>query len=96
MRSYLIGNAVRSTVRFRTPGGALVDPTAIIAKVRNPALAITTYTYGVDILVVRDSAGVYRIDVALNAAGEWHVRWEATGTNQAAVEHAFLCTASTF
>jgi hypothetical protein len=96
MNTYLIGNAVRSTVRFRSPSGAFVDPAVVQVLVRIPVGTVTTYVYGVAPEVVKVNVGIYYIDMPLTAAGEWHVRWEGIGTNQAAVEHQFLCQASSF
>lgn len=96
MKSYLIGNAVRSSVRFRDPSRRAVDPGEVIIKVKWPDGTVVVYTYGVDLSVVRESEGVYHFDVGLDAPGEWHCRWEGTGDNMAAAEHAFECTPSTF
>jgi hypothetical protein len=96
MRSYLIGNAVRTTVRFRTPTGSPVDPSTVTLHVKDPALVVTDHVYGIDMNVIKESTGVYHFDVALDQAGEWHCRWEGTGSNMAANEHQFLCVASSF
>lgn len=97
MNSYLIGNAARVMIRFRSaPNGTSVDPAGVQLLVRDPANAVTTYTYGVDVGLVKDSVGNYRLDINLNLAGSWHYRWIGTGTNQAAAEGSLICTASTF
>jgi hypothetical protein len=59
-------------------------------SVRTPGRVVTTYTYGVDVAVVKDSTGNYHIDIDANAAGTWHARWFSTGTGQAAEEMEFF------
>jgi len=85
---YYVGDKPRLTVTF-TSGGVPVDPDALTVKVRNPANEVTTYVYGVDAEVVRDSIGVYHVDVSVDRSGTWRHRWEGTGSNQAAGESSF-------
>lgn len=60
--------------------GVLTDATSLVVVVSAPPLepgkkpaarVLTTYTYGVDIALVRDSVGTYHLDLALARVGEW-------------------------
>jgi hypothetical protein len=81
--SYDVGDKARVTATF---GSGSIDPSTVVAKVKNPLGQVTTYTYGTDAALVRSSLGVYYIDVSLTVAGTWWVRFESTGTGQAAEE----------
>lgn len=97
MNSYLIGNAARVMIRFRSaPNGTPVDPDTISLQVKDPTGAITTYVYGVAMGLVKEAIGIYYFDVNLSIVGSWHYRWTGTGTNQAAAENMLTVTASTF
>ena len=50
----------------------------------------STYEYGADGEVVKDSAGVYHIDVLLTSAGKWTVRWYSTTSAEAAAVHYLI------
>ena len=90
------GDLVRCTGTFTNSAGTVVDPTVVLFKVKSPAGTTTTYTYGTDVEVVRDSAGVYHVDVDGNAAGQWYYRVYSTGTGQAAEEGRFSVDGSEF
>lgn len=96
MSSYVIGNQIRVSAAFANSVGVAVDPTVVKCQVYTPAEVATTYTYGVDLAVVRDSAGHYHLDVDANLSGVWRYRWYSTGTGQAAAEGSFDVPASVF
>lgn len=74
-----IGDTRRITGVFKNFSDVDTDPTTLRMKVRPPRAAAYTLVYGTDIEVVRDSAGNYRFDLALDRSGTWQWRWEATG-----------------
>jgi len=92
--TYDTGDLVRVTGTFTTAAGVALDPTALYLKYKNPAGTVTTLTYGVDAAVVKDSTGVYHVDISATTAGVWMYRWYSTGTGQAAEEHWFTVNAS--
>jgi hypothetical protein len=96
MIEFVLGNLVRCTTTFRNTANAVADPTAITFKFKTPAGAITTYTYGVDQQLVKDSTGVYHVDLTANAVGTWNYRFAGTGTVVAATEGDFAVPASQF
>jgi len=90
------GDLVRVTGTFTNAAGAAVDPTAVLFKVKAPNGQTTTYTYGTDAALVKESTGVYYVDVNANQSGKWRVRWYSTGTGQAATEDFFTVRDSDF
>lgn len=77
--AYDRGDSVRATATF-TVASVNTDPTTIKLKIRNPAGLVTTYTYLVDVALVRSATGIYYLDFTLDSAGTWYTRWEGTGT----------------
>lgn len=86
--AYDIGDLVRCTGTFAS-SGSNVNPSAVMFKVKTPAGTVTTYTYGTDAALVRDSTGVYHVDVDAATAGDYVYRFWSTGTGQAAAEGQF-------
>ena len=46
--------------------------------------------------LVKDSTGVYHLDVSASAVGQWYYRWEGTGAVEQADEGTFVVEASAF
>ena len=93
--AYDVGDLVRCTGTFAS-SGSNVNPSTVMFKVKSPAGTVTTYTYGTDAALVRDSTGVYHVDVDAAMAGEYAYRFWSTGTGQAAAEKQFLVVATLF
>lgn len=93
---YTKGRLVRFSAVFRNAAGTAADPTGVTFKVRNPAGTLTTYVYGTDAELVRDSTGNYHVDYTVNASGEWHSRWEGSGAVVTAEESQLLVAPSGF
>jgi hypothetical protein len=74
---YVPGAVTRLSVAITDVADIAVDPGALRLKFKTPAGVTTTYTYGTDVEVVRDSAGAYHADLPLPAAGQYRYRWEA-------------------
>lgn len=88
--AYDVNDAERVTFTYRNTAGTLANPTATTATITTPAGVATTYTYGVDGQLVRDSTGVFHIDVTFNAAGTWTVEGYGTGAVAAASSQTFV------
>lgn len=74
-----------------------VDPDSILVKVLAPGdTGPTSYTYGVDAGVVKESVGCYRFDVFATTRGTYSFRWEGTGTYAAVDEGQFKVQTSEF
>lgn len=95
MNSYDKGDLVRVTAAFTNAAGTATDPTTVVCKVRSPS-GITTYTYGTDAELVKDSTGNYHLDINITADGQWWYRWEGTGAVQQAGEGSFTVARSAF
>ena len=93
--AYDIGDLVRCTGAFAT-SGTNVNPEAVFFKVKTPAGTVTTYAYGTDAALVRDSTGVYHVDVNAAEAGQYVYRFWSTGAGQAAAEGQFLVKLTLF
>jgi hypothetical protein len=94
MINYFQGSSVRVTATFENNAQVPTDPTTITAKIKTPAGVTTAYVYGVDSQLVKDSTGIYHIDVSANAAGIWSYRFEGTGSVLAASQDQFNVVAS--
>jgi hypothetical protein len=98
--AYQIGDLVRVQGSFTTIAGVPTDPTAVFFSFKNPSQTITTYTYGVDAALVKDSTGVYHVDVSVPsttaALGTWYYRFYSTGTGQTAAEDQFVVPTTAF
>jgi len=82
--TYDLGDLPRITGTFTNAAGVVLDPTAVFCTYRSPAGVLTTLTYGVDAALVKDSTGVYHVDISATLAGVWQYRFYSTGTGQAA------------
>lgn len=96
MATHDIGDVVRVDVEFRDTAGALVDPTTVVFKIKNPVGQTTTYTHGVDAQLVKDAVGKYHVDVEPAIQGVWTYRWEGSGANKGAEEANFTVRESEF
>jgi len=90
------GDLIRVTGTFTNSAGTAVDPTAVNFMYRNPTGVIVVLVYGTDAAVVKSATGIYYVDVNANSAGTWWVRYESTGTGQAADEESFDVMPSEF
>lgn len=91
MAEYDIGDLIRVTGTFKNDAGAATDPTTVKFVFEKPNETATTYVYLTDAQLVRDSPGVFHVDL-VPAAGEdglWLYRWEGTGAVQQAEPGSF-------
>lgn len=97
MKEFALGASVRVRGKFKNPStGLLFNPSVVKASYRHAAEAVTTKVYGVDVELVRESLGIYYIDIDANAVGEWHWRIFSEGTGQTAEEGTFKVPTSNF
>lgn len=87
------GELLRATGTFKTSADALLDPSVVLFEFRKPGAAVVLYTYPTDTQLVKDSTGVYHVDLSLDTAGAWVYRWYSTGTGQAAEPGEFTVKA---
>lgn len=96
---YDVGDLIRCSGAFTNISNVAVDPDNVHFKVRDPSLNTTSYQYGVDAEVVRDSVGNYHVDVDVDEAGYWWFRFyglAGDGSNQGAEEQVFKVAPSKF
>lgn len=74
-----IGDIRRVSAAITNDAGAPTDPTTLVLKVRKPDAVVTTYTYLVDVILVKDSTGNYHADLPLDQTGRWRYDWVGTG-----------------
>ena len=94
--SYQIGQRVKITATFVDDSSPPVatDPTTVVARVKGPDGVETSYTY--PDTVVKESTGVYSLEVDIEDAGLLWYRFEGTGTIQTANESAMIGDRSQF
>lgn len=100
--SYLEGSLVRvnnvdptgTPPGFVNSSGALADPTTVkFYYEREDIPGETTLVYGVDGALVKESTGIYHVDLdTTSKPGAWIYRWEGTGSVQAASRGKFTVT----
>jgi hypothetical protein len=73
---YDVGDGVELVATLLNVAGQLVDPPTVRCRVRDPGGTVTTYTYGVDMALIRDGPGTYRLRIAVQQPGYWWYRWE--------------------
>lgn len=86
--SFDLGDAVRISIEFQSLG-VFVDPTVVNFKFTTPGGATTVYVYGTNAELVKDSTGMYHVDINAVSRGRWLVRSWSTGTYQGADEQYF-------
>lgn len=89
MDVYLKGQILRIGVEFRDNAGDLEDPTTLVFSYRVDQGTITKFTYGEDVELVRDSLGVFYIDVSLSTSGTYAYSFMAGGVIENAIEDSF-------
>ncbi len=87
--SYDSGDLVVISAAFTDRNSAALDPSTVTFKIKDPNNLDTTYVYGTDAEVVKDSVGNYHIDISAAIVGRYYYRYESTGTGQAAEEGSF-------
>jgi hypothetical protein len=91
------GTTLRVPVAYSDSNGVDVDPTTVTFKLMAPDRTTTTYVYGTDAQVVKESVGDYYVDVVPTQAGRWWYQWLSTGTGTAtATEGNFVVQTSVF
>ena len=78
-----------------TISGVDTDPTTITFKIEDPNGNVTVNLYGSS-NIVKDSVGIYHLDVLLTVAGNWDFRIVGTGAVQAASEQQLTVQQSFF
>jgi hypothetical protein len=83
---YQKGDTVRVSAAFRNTAGDLADPAVVTFWFTTPSEITTDYVYGVDAELVKDSAGMYHVDILANQAYRWKYQFHGSGNNIEMVE----------
>ena len=89
MDIYFKDQILRITVEFRDNNEDLADPTTIEFSYRIDHGDITEYKYGEDVEVVKDSLGVYYVDLDLAISGTYAYHFIGGGAIENAIEDTF-------
>lgn len=97
INTYNVGQLVRITGIFLDAFGAAADPTTATLSVLWPSGTSQVYEYGGSPEVVyRDGVGSYFIDLDATESGDYHYKWEGTGTADSTDEDQFTVFPSHF
>jgi hypothetical protein len=96
INTYDKGDVVICDVTFTNESGVVGDPAVVLFSVMDPEGTLTTYTYGTDAALVKDSTGVYHLDLNADIEGMYRYRFYSTGSGKAASEGQFLVKDSVF
>jgi hypothetical protein len=76
---YIVGQRPQLDFQIRD-NRVLTDPTTLVFMFRKPNdSATTTYVWGTDAQLVRDSVGKFHVELSLDQAGIWSWRQQSTG-----------------
>jgi len=90
MDIYFKGQVLRVSVEFRDNAGDLADPTTIDFSWKVDFEDSDSYEYGTDPELVRDSLGLYYVDLTLSISGTYVYQYIAGGLIENAIEDSFL------
>lgn len=90
LTTYVTQNVVRLSAVFTDDDEAAMDPTDVYLTIQGPDLVETTYHYGVDVDLVKDSKGHYHYDKSLPDAGVYQYYWHSTGTGTASARGSLI------
>lgn len=94
VNTYDKGDVVRISGAFTDATPIALDPTAILFRFRDPDGTETSYAYGIDSQIVKDSVGQYHVDIDADIYGRYFYRMWSTGVGKAAAEGEFWVKAS--
>jgi hypothetical protein len=80
---------VRVRAKIRSLEGALTDPTQLVFSIQEPDENVTSYTWGIDSEVVKESDGEFYVDWEADQPGLHRYKWQANGAVQVAFGGAF-------
>jgi uncharacterized protein YfaS (alpha-2-macroglobulin family) len=94
VKEYDVGDAVKTRVTFKV-NGTPTDPDTVTFKFMDPTGKVTTYTL-IDPQIVKESTGVYHVDIPIDMSGTYHYRWAGTGAARGALERSLQVRESKF
>lgn len=86
---YDIGNIVVMSASFTDNSQNPIDPSTVEMIVKIPDGTTITYTYGVDISMVKDSVGNYHCEIDAEMVGDYICFWKGFGIGQGSDSRTF-------
>lgn len=86
---FQVGDKVRLSAAFSDINEAAADPGGVLCKVREPDGTVTTYIYGTDADLVKDSTGHYHLDFLTTQSGRHRYGFYGITSGQAVAESEF-------
>lgn len=86
---FQVGDKVRLAAEFTDIDEADSDPGGVLCKVREPDGSVTTYTYGTDAALIKDSTGNYHLDFLTTQSGRHRYGFYGITSGQAVSESEF-------
>ena len=95
MPNYSLGSVIKLTANFKN-ASVNVDPAAVILRIKNPLGVQVSYTYGVDLELVKESVGNYSLNFIPTQEGRHVFQFSSTGTYASAAESSLDIDESCF
>lgn len=95
--TYTRPNLIEISTTFKNSAGAVADPTTVTGAFEDGSGTVTTYFYGTDVELVKDSTGVYHYNISLAANGDteiYHYRLFGEGAVVGSVQDFFVVLAA--
>ena len=90
------GETVKFSANITNLKNKAEDPVGIKFVIKTPANVVTTYQYGTDPQLLKDSLGKYTIDLILSLPGTYRIRWETAAPNVSIEENTIIAEARSF
>lgn len=84
-----VGTVVTSSCTFTASTGGVGDPGVVTCKVKNPLDVVVVETYNPGD-IVKDSVGVYHLDVLVTDPGAWTLEWIGSVSGPVVVQCAMF------
>jgi hypothetical protein len=91
-----VGNRRRLECTFTDMRKVPTDPAVVVCQYQDPSGLEVTRTYGTDPEVIKESTGVYYLDLDIDTAGTWYYRFKGTGPVKAADERTIIARETVF
>jgi hypothetical protein len=92
--NYTKGQLVHCSAEFKAYINSVltyVDPDVVYFKFKRPGANTVTYTYGVDVQLVKSATGKYYVDLDTSSyTGIWYYKFYSTGQYQSAQQDEFI------
>lgn len=95
-QQYDVGDMIRCSVVFKGLDGAVIDPTTVTLKIKQPNNSLLTYIYNINAGLIKDSVGNYHYDFLITSDGMHTFGWVGTGNMYATEESTFFVNPSKF